>query len=341
MMRGLVAPKLPPGAKAEGEHVNGRSTTPALLSRRQILKGGFALAGGTLLPAWMARPVGAALQQAAADPLAQMRAAPIGTVKLSDSLVMLSGPGGNVVVLNGPDGKIVVDTFVQPAWDRLKQTLDGLGSGRITSLIDTHWHFDHTDNNAAFRKAGAAIVAHENTKKRMAEPHELLGLKFPPSPADALPTQTFASRHSLSANGEQMALVHRAPSHTDTDITIRFQKANVIHMGDLFFNGMYPFFDSSTAGNINGMISVSSQVLKEVDAKTQIVPGHGPLGDLAALTRSHDMMVTVRDRVQKLKKAGRTLEEVVAAAPTKDLDATWGKGFLQPNQFVTIVYNTL
>jgi glyoxylase-like metal-dependent hydrolase (beta-lactamase superfamily II) len=322
-----------------------RSTTPAPITRRQILKGGFAVAGGALVPAWMARPLAAALQQAAADPLAQMRAQmgapPIETLKLAESLVMLSGPGGNVVVLSGSDGKIVVDTFVQPAWDRLKQTLDGLGSGKIASVIDTHWHFDHSDNNAAFRKAGAAIIAHENTKKRLTEPHELLGMKFPPSPPDALPTQTFASRHSLSANGEQIALAHRAPSHTDTDITIRFQKANVIHMGDLFFNGMFPFFDSSTGGNINGMISVSSEVLKEVDAKTKIVPGHGPLGDQAALTRSRDMMVTVRDRVQKMKKAGRTLEEVVAAAPTKDLDATWGKGFLQPNQFVTLVYTTL
>ena len=325
--------------------MNERSTTQPLISRRRILKGSFALAGTALIPAWAARPLAAAPWQAAADPLAQMRAqigaTPIETIKLSESLVMLSGPGGNVVVLNGADGKIVVDTFVQPAWDRLKQALDGLGSGRITSLIDTHWHFDHTDNNAAFRKTGAAIIAHENTKKRLTEPHELLGMKFPPAPADALPTQTFASRHSLSANGEQMALAHRAPSHTDTDITIRFQKANVIHMGDLFFNGMYPFFDSSTGGNINGMISVSTLVLREVDAATKIVPGHGPLGDQAALTRSRDMMVTVRDRVQKLKKAGRTLEEVVAATPTKDLDATWAKGFLQPNQFVTIVYNTL
>lgn len=322
-----------------------RSTKPALITRRQILQGSVALAGSALIPAWVARPLGAALQQATADPLAQARAQmgaiPITTVKLSDSLVMLSGPGGNVVVLNGSDGKIVVDTFVLPAWDGLKQALDGLGSGKITSLIDTHWHFDHTDNNGAFRKAGAGIIAHENTKKRLTESHELLGMKFPPAPPDALPTQTFANRLSLTANGEQIALAHRAPAHTDTDITIRFQKANVLHMGDLFFNGFYPFFDSSTGGNINGMIAISTQVLKEVDATTKIVPGHGPLGDQAALRRSVDMMVTVRDRVQKLKKAGRTLEEVVAAAPTKDLDATWGKGFLQPNQFVTIVYNAL
>jgi glyoxylase-like metal-dependent hydrolase (beta-lactamase superfamily II) len=325
------------------------SASTVSLTRRQLLKSGFTIAGGALiapaLPAWIARPLGAGLQQAAADPLAQMRAQvgaiPIETVKLTDQLTLLSGPGGNVVVLNGPDGKVVVDTFIQTAWNALKQTLDGMGNGRIATLIDTHWHFDHTDNNEAFRKAGAAIVAHENTKKQMAVPHELLGMKFPASPPDALPTQTFGGKHSMTANGEQLALSHVPPAHTDTDIIIRYQKANVMHMGDLFFNGFYPFIDAGTGGSINGMIAAAASTLKTVDAQTKIVPGHGPLGDRAALSRFHEMMVTVRDRVQKLKKEGKTLEETIAAAPTKDLDATWGKGFLQPNQFVTIVYSTL
>ncbi len=323
--------------------------SPVQPTRRQFLTRGFACAGGALiapaLPAWIARPLGAGLQQAAADPLAQMRAQlgaiPIETSKLGDRLTLLSGPGGNVVVLDGPDGKVVVDSFVQPAWTALKQALDGMGNTKITSLIDTHWHFDHTDNNENFRKAGAAIVAHENTKKRMSQTHELLGMKFPASPPDALPTQTFAGKHAMAANGEQLALSHVPPAHTDTDIIIRYQKANVLHMGDLFFNGFYPFIDGGTGGSINGMIAAAASTLKMVDAQTKIVPGHGPLGDRDALSRFHDMMVTVRDRVQKLKKEGKTLEETVAAAPTKDLDATWGKGFLQPNQFVTIVYGLL
>jgi glyoxylase-like metal-dependent hydrolase (beta-lactamase superfamily II) len=296
------------------------------------------------LPAWMSRPLAAALPQAA-DPLAQMRAQmgapPIEVVKLTDRLSLLTGPGGNVLVLNGPDGKILVDTFVQTAWDKLRQALDGLGPARVTSAIDTHWHFDHADNNQNLRKAGASIIAHDNTKKRLGESHELLGMKFPPSPADALPTQTFAQKHAISANGEQIALAHVAPAHTDTDITVRFQKANVLHMGDLFFNGMYPFFDMSTGGRIDGMIAAAGAALKTMDAQTKVVPGHGPLADQSALATYRDMMVTVRDRVQKLKKEGRKVEEVVAAAPTKDLDPTWGKGFLQPDQFVTIVYNSL
>jgi glyoxylase-like metal-dependent hydrolase (beta-lactamase superfamily II) len=329
-------------------HVINQLTPSTSISRRRAIRQGFVLVGGAViapaLPAWLSRPAAATLQQAD-DPLAQARAQfgapPIETVKLSDRLALLMGPGGNVLVLHGPDGKVVVDTFVQTAWDKLRQALDGLGATKVTSVIDTHWHFDHSDNNGNFRKLGAAIVAHDNTKKRMSQSHELLGMKFPPSPPDALPTQTFAQKHAVSANGEQIALAHVPPAHTDTDITIRFQKANVLHLGDLFFNGMYPFIDASTGGSIGGMIAAADAVLKTVDAQTRIVPGHGPLADQAALTTFRDMMVTVRDRVQKLKKEGRTLPETVAAAPTKDLDAVWGKGFLQPDMFVTIVYNTL
>ena len=279
------------------------------------------------------------------DPLVEMRktggAAPIETVKLTDSVVMFSGPGGNVAVLHGPDGKVVVDSFYQTAWDRLKQALYGLGSGPVASLIDTHWHFDHVDNNENFRRAGAEIVAHENTTKRMSESHDLLGMHLLPWPASALPTRTFAATHTLTANGETVELTYVPPAHTDTDIFIRFTKANVLHMGDVFFNGMYPFIDQGTGGTINGTIAGAAQGLKAVDSRTKIVPGHGPLGDRAALGKYHDMLVTVRDRVQKLKSSGRPLEDALAAKPTKDFDAVWGKGFMPPDNFVTIVYSTL
>jgi cyclase len=324
------------------------------MNRRELLRGGVGLAGGIVLARlwpidaaqrWLAY----AAQQAAApaDPAAAMRAgmaaAPIQSLGLTDSLTMLSGPGGNVVVLNGRDGKIVVDTFVQGVWDGLKKTLDGVGPAPIKAVIDTHWHFDHADNNASFRKAGAAVIAHENTAKRLSQTHELkaLGVTFPPAPPEAQPTQTFKDTHNLDANGEQIRLGYIPPAHTDTDIYIRFSKANVVHLGDLFFNGMYPFIDASTAGSINGMIAAADTCLKLVDGSTKIVPGHGPLADRAALVAYRDMMVTVRDRVQKLKTAGRTLPEAVAAKPTADLDAKWGKGFLQPDNFVGIVYGTL
>ena len=316
------------------------------MTRRELLRGAAVAGGALLVPSWL-HPAYGWMQQAAqsADPLETMRknfgAIPIERVKLTDNLAMLSGPGGNVVVLNGADGKVVVDSFVQTAWTNLKQALDSIGSSPIQTLIDTHWHFDHADNNENFRKAGAAIVAHENTKKRLSETHTLLGMTFKPSPPDALPTRTFKDTHTLTANGEQLMLGYVPPAHTDTDIYIRFAKGNVLHLGDLFFNGMYPFIDVSTGGSINGMIRAAGMTLKLADASTKIVPGHGPLATREDLTKFQDMMVTVRDRVQKLKKEGRKLEEVVAAEPTKDLDPIWGKGFMQAKDFIGIVYNSL
>jgi glyoxylase-like metal-dependent hydrolase (beta-lactamase superfamily II) len=319
----------------------------SVCSRRDLLRAAAFLGGGTLatfgLPSWVA----AAVRQAAApaDQLAAMRAqmgaAPITSTTLTDRLTMLAGPGGNVAVLHGPDGKIVVDTFVQPAWTSLTAALDKMGPARITAAIDTHWHFDHADNNAAFRKAGAQIIAHDNTKIRLAEPHDLLRTKLPPAPAEALPTQTFKDTHKLDANGEQITLAYIPPAHTDTDISIHFANGNVLHLGDVFFNGMYPFIDASTKGSINGMIAGATLALKRADASTRIVPGHGPLGDAAALTRYRDMLVTVRDRVAKLRKSGQTVEQVVKAAPTRDLDDVWGKGFMTPANFLAIVYGTL
>lgn len=326
-----------------------------LTTRREMLRATSAVAGGALLTrffpgtllAGAARPMSYPQQAGAApaDPLAAMRAqmgaTPLETLKLSDTLTMLSGPGGNVVVLNGPDGKVVVDSFVQNVWAKLKQTLDGVGNAPIRLLIDTHWHFDHTDNNSNFRAAGAQILAHENTKKRLSEPHDLLGMHFAPSPASALPTQTFTATHRMQANGENVVLGYIPPAHTDTDIYIQYQRANVIHLGDTYFNGMYPFIDAGTGGNINGMIAAANRSLGLVDANTKIVPGHGPLSDRAALTRYRDVLVTVRDRVQREKTAGKSVQEVVAAKPTGEFDATWGNGFMMPDVFVTIVYNTL
>ncbi len=322
------------------------------LTRREMLRRTGGIAGGALvaglLPGALLGRVPAYAQQggaAPADPLAatraQMGATPLETVKLADNLTMLSGPGGNVVVLNGPDGKVVVDSFVQTAWTKLKQSLDGMGSGPIKLLIDTHWHFDHTDNNGNFRAAGAQILAHENTKKRLSEAHDLLGMHLPPSPANALPTQTFAATQRMQVNGENLSLAYISPAHTDTDIYIQYPRANVIHLGDTFFNGVYPFIDASTGGNVNGMINSANKFIGMVDASTKIVPGHGPLGDRVALTKYRDVLVTIRDRVQKLKSEGKTAGEVVAAKPTAEFDAAWGGGFMMPDVFVGIVYSTL
>ena len=272
---------------------------------------------------------------------AQMGAAPIVTTTLAEGVVMLSGPGGNIVVLTGREGKIVVDSFVQPAWPRLKSTLDGIDGSPIKTLIDTHWHFDHADNNANFSAAGAGILAHQNTRKRLTETHDLLGMHFEPAPPAALPTDTFADRRTVEVNGEQIILAYVPPAHTDTDIMVHFTKANVLHMGDLFFSGTYPFIDASTKGNINGMIGGAARALQMADDRTKIVPGHGPVGDRGALQKYRTMMLTIRDRVRAQKTKGASLEQVQASKPTAEFDAAWGKGTMAGNDFVALVYNTL
>src|SRR6202522_1534966 len=324
-------------------------------SRREMLLTSATLAGNAFLlrasAAGDARPT-----PSAADLLASMRAkfnaAPLETQRLAGDVTMLSGPGGSVVVLNGPDGKFVVDSFVAPAWPRLKKALDSLGNVPVKCVIDTHWHFDHTDNNAPLHAAGATVLAHENTKKRMSEPHDLpvlyrgtdgalASLHFDPSPVEALPQETFATSYQLRANGEILDLQHVAPAHTDSDIYVHFQKANVISMGDLFFNGMYPYIDPGTGGTISGMIAVADKILSLAGNDTKIVAGHGPLGNKADLTKSRDMLITSRDRVQKLKSAGKSALEAVAGKPFADLDPAWGKGIINGDQWVQIVYLTL
>jgi cyclase len=326
------------------------------ITRRDLFRTAGMLTGGALIarfsPTLFAE--GALLGQAtqtapaALDPVAAaaarrqaMGVIPIQQSKLGEKIVLLSGPGGNVIVLQGPDGKVIVDCFVTTAWANLKTALAALDASPVKLLIDTHWHFDHADNNANLHATGAAILAHENTKKRLTEPHDALGMHFDPAPAAGLPTETFKDTHTLHLNGEDLALEHVVPAHTDGDIFVHYAKANVLHMGDVFFNGFYPFIDASTGGNINGMVAGADRALKLADARTKIVPGHGPLGDKAALTVYRDVLATTRDAVKKLKTAGKSLTEVQAAKPTAAFDGVWGKGMLNADAFVALVYNTL
>jgi cyclase len=321
-----------------------------LLTRRTLLRSTGALAGAALVrryapdlaPALRAAQAPAASSaKAGADALEMRRAelakVPIVRTRLTDRLELLAGPGGNVLVLHGPDGLLLVDNFVRPAWPQLKSTLDAIG-GPVKTAIDTHWHFDHADNNANLHRAGAVIVAHARTKVRLSEPHDILGMHMDPEPAEALPAETFTDARTVNANGDTLTLQYVPPAHTDTDISARFAKANVLHLGDLFFNGTYPFIDASTRGNVNGMISASDRALQMVDDKTKIVPGHGPLGDRIALRRYRTMLATIRDRIRAQKAKGATLEQVQAAKPTAEFDAQWGKGMMGPNAFVALVY---
>jgi cyclase len=332
-------------------------------TRREMLQAATAVAGGALLGGLAPRgvfaaPGGAAraayMPQAGAQSAASAAAAvdamrkalamaPMTTMKLADNITLLSGPGGNVTVLDGPDGKVMVDDFVQTVQAKLQETLNGISNAPLKFVVNTHWHFDHTDNNAAMHKAGATLLGHENTRKRLTETHHLdiLNLTFTPSPAEALPQQTFRDNFRLFFNNEQMTMGYFGPAHTDGDIWVRYEKANVLHVADIFFNGFYPFIDRGTRGGINGMINAANKALAMADDKTKIVPGHGPLGDKAALTKYISVMTACRDKVKELKTQGKSLKEAIAAKPTAEFDDPWGKVLIPPDGFVTLIYTTL
>jgi len=319
------------------------------MTRREWLQDSSVLLGGAFLTGFARGGVarGARRVETSVDAVARSRARmgviPIQTTKLSESLTLLSGPGGNVVVLTGKDGKLMVDTFVTPAWPALKRELDNLGNAPLSHVIDTHWHFDHTDNNAHVRAAGAVILAHENTKKRLSESLDLvpLGMHFDPSPADALPQKTFSATDTFAFNGETLKLGYIPPAHTDSDIFIHFERANVLHAGDVFFSNYYPFIDSGTNGSVHGMIRGATKLIAMSDREMRIVPGHGPLGDKASLTGFRDMLAEIGDKVGRQKAAGKSAKEVVASKPSARFDAAWGQGLNSPDFFVELVYNTL
>ncbi len=268
---------------------------------------------------------------------------PVRVTRLRDTLFLLQGVGGNMVAQIGPDGKLVIDSSVSTAASRVRDALSSLGQQPLQLLINTHWHFDHTDGNAAMHADGALILAQENTRLRLSRPQriEALGLDFAPAPNSALPQEVFSDRAHLFFNNDELRLVHFAPAHTDSDVYILFKAANVIHAGDIWFNGTYPLIDDSSGGRIDGMIRAASELVTLADPETKIIPGHGPLGTKADLSQYRDMLVSVRDRVQGLKRSGRSLQEAQDAKPTSDLDKKWGTGSMTPDLFVQQVYKTL
>jgi glyoxylase-like metal-dependent hydrolase (beta-lactamase superfamily II) len=256
---------------------------------------------------------------------------------------MLEGAGGNIGVSAGQDGQFMIDDQYAGMTENIRKALAALGPQPLRFLVNTHWHGDHTGGNENFSKTGAVIVAQDNVRKRMSTEQfiKLFDTHVPAAPAIALPVITFSESVSFHLNGDDIDVVHVAPAHTDGDSIVYFRKANVIHAGDTFFNGMYPFIDVSSGGSINGQIAAAERILGMGDEHTRIIPGHGPLADRAALRAYRDMLAKVRDRVAPLAKAGKSLDQVLAAKPTAEFDASWGKGFLKPEQFVAIVYSSL
>jgi glyoxylase-like metal-dependent hydrolase (beta-lactamase superfamily II) len=268
----------------------------------------------------------------------------VGAQPVADGLWMLTGAGGNIGVCAGGGEVLMIDTQYGPLVPRIRAVADSLtGSQPVRLVLNTHYHGDHVSGDSAMAAAGAVIVAHENVRRRMsvAQHNSTFDVTMPAAPAEALPAVTFADSLTVHLGVREVRVFHVPPAHTDGDAVAWFPAVDALHLGDLFFNGSYPVIDASAGGSIDGMIRAVDLILPLVGPATKVIPGHGPLGDRAALLRYRDMLVTVRDRVTKLVRAGETLDQVVAAKPTADLDATWGQGFMKPDRFLRMVYQGL
>jgi cyclase len=260
--------------------------------------------------------------------------------KLSGTVYMLTGAGGNIGLSIGEDAVLMIDDQFAPLTPKIQEAIAKLTPKPVKFLVNTHWHFDHTGGNQNFGAAGALIVAHENVRKRLAAGGsvEFLGMTFKPEPSVALPTITFARDTVFNVNGDELHVMHVPSAHTDGDSIVHFTKSNVIHMGDTFFNKLYPFIDSSSGGSAAGVVANAERVLKMARDDTKIIPGHGPLGSKADLKAFRDMLATVSGRVQKQVKSGKSLAQVIDSKPTAEFDEVWGKGFLNPQRFVEMLY---
>jgi len=260
--------------------------------------------------------------------------------KLRGNVSVLLGAGGNIAVLPGRDGKLLIDAGFAGARPQITDALAGISSEPIKHLINTHWHFDHTDGNEWLHSAGAAILAHMNTRKHLSTTTRVEGwnFTFPPAPASAIPAEVFDDERTLQLNGTSIALKHYAPAHTDSDISVHFTDADIFHVADTFWNGYYPFIDYSTGGSIDGLIRATEANLAEVTDSMIVIPGHGEVADKSQLAFYRDLLVGTREKVAALKKQGRSRDEIVATKPTAATDAKWGNGFRSPKDFIGDVF---
>lgn len=315
--------------------------SPTHLSRRSfclccVASATFAATGGWLTP----REVFAQARSIVDLIRSEAAKAKITVHQLRGNISVLEGSGGNVAVLTGSDGTLLVDAGIAASQPRIIETLQSIDAGPIRHLINTHWHFDHADGNEWVHGAGATILAHENTRKHLASAQRVedWNFDFPAAPSGALPSEVLTADRTLQNNGTTLQLSIYEPAHTDGDISVYFSEADILHTGDTWWNGIYPFIDYSTGGNIDGMIKAAEGNLAKTSDKTIIVPGHGQIGNRAQLTEFRDMLVYIRNNVAALKAQGKTLEETQAAKPTAAFDAKWGQFVIGPDFFTHLVY---
>lgn len=268
----------------------------------------------------------------------------IKTEKVNGNIYVLYGAGGNIGVSVGQDGVYIVDDQFAPLTEKIRAAIAVLSDKPIKFAINTHYHGDHTGGNENLGKDGTVIVAHDNVRIRMSKAafDEALDDDARLMAGFALPVVTFNDQAGLHLNGEQARMHHVSGAHTDGDSIVHFEGSNVVHMGDLFFTGSFPYIDVDSGGSVDGMIAAATKVLAMVNGETRIIPGHGLVTDRKGLMTYRDMLKTVRDRVAEMKAAGKTLEEVQAANPIEEfIEANKGFGDAWPMRFVGFVYNSL
>lgn len=267
----------------------------------------------------------------------------IKTTKLAEDIYMMQGAGGNIGVCVGPEGVLVIDDQFAPLTDKITAAIKAISDKPVRFLFNTHFHGDHTGGNENFGKAGVAIVAHDNVRKRLSteQYNAIFDRKSPPSPDVALPIVTFNDSVTFHIGGEEITCFHVPNAHTDGDAIVMFPKDNVVHMGDCMFNGFYPVLDVSAGGSIAGMIAAAERMLKVVNADTKLIPGHGPLATRKDLEAFRDMMTIAEKRVKDLIAQKKSLDDIQKAKPLADLDAVWGKGAITQEIFLKELYMDL
>ena len=263
--------------------------------------------------------------------------------EVAPGILMLVGQGGNIGVSYGEDPVFMVDAQFGQLTEKILAAIKTRTAKSVQFVLNTHWHGDHVGGNENFSAKGALIMAHEKVHARLSVDQFLgaFGSKVPAAPKGALPVITFTENISFHWNGDTIEIFHAPEAHTDGDVIVHFHKANVIHMGDTYFNGMYPFIDVDTGGSIDGMVAVADAVLARCDENTRVIPGHGPLSNQSELKAYREMMAIVREAVAKLIREDKSREEIIAAKPTAALDAAWDGGVLDPDTYVGHIYNSL
>ncbi|MEQ8515997.1 MAG: MBL fold metallo-hydrolase, partial [Chromatocurvus sp.] len=294
------------------------------------------------LPDWLAKACIVALWSI--PTLAQDYAdVEIETRQIRDGVYVLFGEGGNIGLATGPEATFLVDDDYAPLAPRVRAAIAAVTARPVDFLVNTHWHGDHAGGNEAFAEAGALVIAHDNVRARMATKQEIAAFNrsVPPSPPAALPVVTFSESTTFHMNGDTVSAVHAPHAHTDGDAIVHWEKANIIHMGDTFFNGTYPFIDLSSGGNVRGMIAAAETALAIANAETVVIPGHGPLAAREDLRAYHEMLVTISDRVREGIERGKSLAEIQALRPTADHDGRLDGSFISGDRFTEFVYQSL